>query len=132
MSIFSKFIMAVRGDKKRTPTDVPKGAAEPAYVIPTVKFDQKRVTEAIKADLKSNIKGIAEFDDTNFDQVYGAALRSISRGGDLATLFNAIMELNLPNITKRRAGEISMTLNNKAKVLMDRDQQISLGITYAT
>lgn len=45
MSIFAKFIMAVRGDKKPTPTDVPIGAAEPAYAMPTVKFDQKRVVD---------------------------------------------------------------------------------------
>jgi hypothetical protein len=43
MSIFGNFMTAVRGDKKPTPTDVPMGAAEPAYAMPTVKFDQKRV-----------------------------------------------------------------------------------------
>jgi len=109
----------------------PAATVELIYGIPTVKFDPKRVTEGVKADLKSNIKKIKEFDETNFDQIYNAALRSISRGRDAATLFNAIMELNLPNMTKQRASQISISLNNKATALMNRNQQASLDIKYA-
>jgi len=105
---------------------------EPAYAIPTVKFDPDRVTDAVKADLKSSIQKIREFDESHFDQIYDAALRSICRGRDLATLFNAIMELNLPDITEQRASEISLSLSNKATALMNRDQQLSIGIKYAT
>ena len=83
------------GRPEPKPAVVPASAVEPGYAIPTVKFDPKRVTEAVKTDLKNNIKKIKEFDESHFDQIYDAALRSISRGGDLATLFNAIMELNL-------------------------------------
>jgi len=107
-------------------------AVKPAYAIPTVKFDPERVTEAVKADLKNNIQKIKEFDETQLDQIYDAALQSISRGGDLATLFDAIMELNRPNITKQRAKEISYSLNNKATALINRDQQVSIGVKYAT
>jgi hypothetical protein len=109
----------------------PTSAVEPAYAIPTVKFDPKRVTEAVKADLKNNIKEIKEFDQSHFDQIYDAALRSISRGRDAATLFNAIIELNLPNMTKQRASQISISLNNKATALMNQNQQMSLDIKYA-
>lgn len=82
---------AIRRGGKPKPAVAPARAMEPAYAIPTLKFDPKRVTEAVNADLKNNIKQIKEFDHSNFDQIYDVALRSISRGGDLAMLFNAIM-----------------------------------------
>ena len=106
-------------------------ALEPTYSIPTVKFDPKQVTEAVKADLAKNIKNIGEFDESNFEIIYAAALRSTSRGGDLATLFGAIMELNLPGMTKRWASQICLSLNNKATALMNQDRQVSLGIKHA-
>ena len=131
MSIFSKLISAVRGRDEATPAITTSDTVEPAYAIPTVKFDPEQVTEAVKDDLNKNIKKIREFDQTHFDRIYDAALRSISRGCDAATLFNAIMELNLPDMTKRRASEISRSLNNKATALMNRDREVSLGIKYA-
>jgi uncharacterized protein with gpF-like domain len=109
----------------------PAATVEPIYSIPTVKFDPKRVTEQIKADLTKNIRGTKEFDESHFDEIYDAALRAISRGGDLATLFNAIMELKLPNMTKQRASEMSRSLSFKATAVMDRNRQESLGIKWA-
>jgi hypothetical protein len=131
MSILSKLMSAIRGGGKSTLGAAPAEAAEPVLVIPTVKFDSKWVTEAVKADLEKNIKKIKEFDESNFDQIYDAALRSISRGRDLATLFNAIAELNLSGMTNRRASEISLSLNNKATALINRDRLVSIGIKYA-
>ena len=131
MSIISKLLSAIRGGGKPKPAVATVRAVEPAYAVPTVKFDPKRVTEAVKADLKNNIKKIKEFDESHFDQIYDAALRSISRGRDLATLFNAIMELHLPGMTKRRASEISLSLNNKATALIHRNRQASIGVKYA-
>jgi hypothetical protein len=131
MSILSKLMSAIRGGGEPKSAVATARVVEPAYAIPTVKFDPKRVTEAVKTDLKKNIKKIKELDESHFDQIYEAALRSISRGRDLATLFNAIMSLNLPSMTKQRAGEISLSLNNKATALMSRNRQKSLGIEYA-
>lgn len=131
MSVFTKLMSAIRGREGARPSLAPAKAVEPAYAIPTVKFDPTRVTDAVKADLKQNIRKIKEFDASHFDKIYEAALRSISRGGDLATLFNPITELNLPDMTKRRANEISLSLNNKATALMNRDREVSLGIKYA-
>ena len=74
---------------------------------------------------------IKEFDAAHFDQIYIAALESISVGGNLAILFDAILALNHPDMTKQRAGEISRSINNKAKALMNREQQLSIGIRYA-
>jgi hypothetical protein len=131
MSFLSKLMSAIRGGGEPKPTAAPAKVVEQAYAVPTVKFDPKRVTEAVKIDLAKNIRKIKEFDESHFDKIYGTALRSISRGGDLATLFNAIAELNLPNVTKQRAGDISRSLNNEATALMDRNRQESHGIKYA-
>jgi uncharacterized protein with gpF-like domain len=131
MSIFSTLMSAIRGRGRSRLGVASAERAEPPRVIPTVKFDPERVTDAVKSDLKRNIKKIKEFDGSNFDRIFDA-LRSISRGRDLATLFNAIMELNLPNMTKQRASEISLDLNNKATARMNRDRQASIGIKYAT
>jgi uncharacterized protein with gpF-like domain len=143
----------LRGGGEPKPAVAPARAVEPGYAIPTVefdpervtagfrvldagriptvKFDPKRVTEAVKVDLKKNIRKIKEFDESHFDKIYEAALRSISGGRDMATLFNAITELNLPGMTKQRASDISGSLNNKATALMDQNRQESLSIKYA-
>jgi uncharacterized protein with gpF-like domain len=131
MSIGSKLMLAIRGGRDRKPAVAPARTVESAYTIPTMKFDRMRVTEVVRADLKKNIQEIKEFDGSHFDRIYDAALRSISAGRELATLFNAIVQLNLPDMTKQRAGEISRSLNNKATALMNRDQQVSLGTKYA-
>jgi len=117
-----------------SPTEPPPGVASTVTgkpSMPTVKFDPSRVTAPIKADLKENIRKIAEFDDTHCDRIYAAALRSITEGGNQAVLFNAIISLDLREMSKRRAGEISRGLSFKAKALMNRDQQLSFGIREA-
>jgi uncharacterized protein with gpF-like domain len=131
MSIVSNFMSAIRGGGEPKPAVAPARTVGPAYTIPTVEFDPKRVTETVKADLKNNIKKTKDFDESHLDQIYDAALRSIFRGRDLATLFNAIVKLNLPDMTNQRASEISRSLNNKATALMQRNQQVSAGITHA-
>jgi hypothetical protein len=131
MSIYSKFMLAIRGGRKPTLTAAPVEVVEPPYAIPAVTFDQNLITEEIRADLRNNIKELAEFDETNFDHIYDAALRSMTRGRDLATLAKAIMDLNLPAMTECRAGEIARILHNKATALINRDRQISVGIEYA-
>ena len=131
MAIFSKLMSAVRGSREAEFAVTLGKVVEPVYGIPTVKFDPKRVTEAVKADLRKNIQRLKDIDESHIDKIYDAALRSISRGRDLATLYNAIVELNLPTMTKQRASEISRSLNNKARAIMNRDRQASLGIKNA-
>jgi hypothetical protein len=132
MPIVSRLMAAIRSGGKPKPAVAAASATQSAYAIPTVMFDPKRVTEEVEADLKNNIKKIEGFDESHFDQIYAAALQSVSRGRDLAILFNAIMALKLPDMTKQRTSEISLSLNNKATALMNRNQQVSLGIEYAT
>lgn len=124
--MFSKFFRWLRGENS-------KAESEPDHVrgIPTVKFDSSRVTEAVKADVRHTILGLPEIDKNNCEQVYDAAIRSISAGRDLHFLTNAIMGLNFGEMTKRRAADIARLLNNRATSLMNREQQSSLGMTHA-
>ena len=126
MSTASKFFEAIkRFSRKNTST------VKPAYRVPTVKFDVSRVTETVKADIRKNIMLLEEIDENHFEQVCDAALRSISAGGDLSLLYNALMQMNTNGMTKRRAAEVALLLNNKATALKDRECQESLGIKYA-
>jgi hypothetical protein len=126
MSTFSKVFEAIqRLSRKATST------VKPTYGVPTVKFDASRITDTVKADLRKNITLLAEVDRSHFDRIYDAALRSISAGRDLSTLYNVLLDLNINGMTKRRAGEIAHLLNNKATGLMNRERQEALGIKQA-
>ena len=140
MSILSKLVAAFSGSGEPKPAMVSDRTLGPAvgvrfpaaaHGIPTVRFDSKLVTEAIKADLRDNINKIKEFEAVHFDQIYSAALESISAGRNLAILFDAIMALNMPDMTRKKAGDISLSLNNKAGALIDRERQLSTGILHA-
>ena len=97
--------------------------------IPTIKFDASRITETVKADLKKYILLFGEINQNHFEQIYDAALRSISAGRDLSLLYNVLIQMD--GITKRRAGEIALLLNNKATALMSKERQESLAIKQA-
>lgn len=131
MSIFSKLMSSIRGGGKPKSTVEPVESMASSRTLPTVKFDPKLVTETVKIDVENNIRALKDFDEGHYQQVYEAALRSISKGRDLAGLVVAILELNLPGMTKQRASEISQSLHNKATALINRDKQLALGIKYA-
>lgn len=101
-----------------------------AYGIPTVEFDPAKVTDAVKADLRQNINSLKEIGISDFDIIYDAALRSISAGRDLQILYRALTCME--GMGRRRAKEISLSLNNKATALMQANDQERLGIDYAT
>jgi uncharacterized protein with gpF-like domain len=108
----------------------PVGPEKPANSIPTVKFDPTRVTDAVLADLKQNIRALPEVGANDFETVYQAAFRAISVGGALNIIYAALMDIE--GMSKRRAEDISRSLNFKAKAIMDAEQQAKLGIKYAT
>lgn len=97
---------------------------------PTVKFDSDRVTDTVLVDLKENILMLPEVGANDFEAIYQAALRSISAGGALDIIFAALMGID--GMAKRRAADISRSLNFKAKAIMNVEQQTKLGIKYAT
>ena len=126
MSVAAKFFDAIKRFGRK-----PTSTVKPHYGIPTVNFDASRVTDAVKADIRKNIMLLEGIDKNQFDRVYEAALRSISAGRDLAVLYNVLLELNINGMTKRRASEIALLLNNKATALMHRERQEALGIKQA-
>jgi hypothetical protein len=126
MSKASKFFQLIKGLNRRG-----ENAVEPASGIPTVKFDVSRVTDTVKANIRENIALLEEIDREHLDQVYDAALRSISAGRDLSILYKALMQMNIDGMTKGRAAEIARILNNKATALIQKEQQESLGIKSA-
>ena len=126
MSTPSKFFNLLERFGRKSQSTV-----KPTYSVATVKFDASKVTHAVKADIKENIMLLEDIDRGRFDQVYDAAIRSISAGRDLSLLYDALMQMNIKGMTKRRAGEIARLLNNKATAFMNRESQKSLGIKHA-
>lgn len=101
----------------------------PLQTIPIVKFDPSVVSESVKADLRSNLKLIDDLDRKHFEQVYEAAIRSISADRNLQVLYIALMDID--GMSKQRATQIARSLSNKATSLISREKEISLGIKYA-
>lgn len=97
--------------------------------IPTVKFDASRVTDAVKIDLKQAIASLGDIRASDVDFIYAAAIRSVSAGRDLRTLYTTLMTLD--HMTERRASHIALFLNNRASSMMDRARMLQVGIKYA-
>jgi uncharacterized protein with gpF-like domain len=99
--------------------------------IPTVKFDASRVTDDVKLEIKEGVAQIEEIEACRFDEVYDAALHSVSAGGDLHVLYEALMRIGADGITRRKAEEIARHINDRATSLMNRNRQKALGIEDA-
>jgi uncharacterized protein with gpF-like domain len=99
--------------------------------MPTVRFDPTRVTEAVKDDLWKNVLELRGMSESQWTETYLAALQAVSAGGDLASLFNALMRLNVAGMTRRRAEEIAHDLSRRATVFMDRERQSAISVTQA-
>lgn len=106
-----------------------KEVEKQSHGIPTVGLDPAKVTETVKADLRQNIKSLIEVGPRDLETIYSAALHSIFSGRALQILYQAL--LTIDGMSKRRAEEISLSLNNKATVLMQSEGQEQLGIKYA-
>lgn len=98
--------------------------------MPTVTFDASRVTESVESLLKESISSLEDIESKHFEKVFQAALRSVAAGRDLRALSTELMDID--GMTKKRAGEIARSLNNKATVLMNRERREALGLTQAT
>jgi hypothetical protein len=97
--------------------------------MPTVKFDSSTVSKIVKADLRRNIELLDDIERKHGQQIYEAALHSILAGRDLQVLSAALMKIE--GMTKARAAELALSLNNKATAIVNRERQASLGITRA-
>ncbi|MHB8390522.1 MAG: hypothetical protein ACYDBH_13235 [Acidobacteriaceae bacterium] len=126
MSIVSKLLKIIKSFRREI-----RSPAKPDYGIHTVKFDPSLLTKPVKADIRKNVNLIEGISPEHFGKVYDAAVRSVTAGRDLQLLMVAIMQLNIPGITRKRAGQIAHSLNNKATAVITRERQTSLGITQA-
>jgi len=115
--------------KQGSKTPVPE-PARPTNRIPTVQFDSTRVTTTVLADLAENIRALGEVGTENFEMIYQAASHAISVGGALNVIYATLMGID--GMTKKRANEISLSLNAKANAVMKAEQQTKLGVKYAT
>lgn len=96
--------------------------------IPTVKFDQSRVTAAVKTEIRLTLRDVPEIGTNKISAAYAAALQSVCAGRNLKVLHDTLVDLGLAN---QRASEIAMLVNNRATSLMERERQSSIGITEA-
>lgn len=105
-----------------------KPAVNPGCRIPAVKFNSSAITEAAKADIRKNIARLEWIDPEYFDKIYDAAICSVS---NLSLLFNVLMQMNIDGMTKVRAAQITRFLSFKAKVVIENERRLKLGITEA-
>lgn len=98
--------------------------------MPTIKFDPSTVSKSAKANLRRNIGLLDDIEKKQVKQIYELALRS-SVCGDLHLFCTELMNMNIEGMTTGRAAEIGRSLRNKAKAIIDRERQASLGITHA-
>lgn len=96
----------------------------------SVRFKTTRaVNDALQASIGENVGLIRSIASQHLTQVEGMVLRSVQRGGDLATL---TVELEAQyGVTKRRAALIARDQNHKATSVVARVRAHELGIEEA-
>jgi uncharacterized protein with gpF-like domain len=123
--VVSKFLKMLQGERRKL------GSWEnPHYGIPTVKFDRSRVTDTVRADIRECIESLPDIDKRHFAEIYDAALSSFLRGRDIHVLYNALINSGIDGVTKNRARQIALYVDNRATSLMDKERQESLGFKY--
>lgn len=94
--------------------------------IPTVKFDPKQLTKAIRADLRARINEFEDLPEGKQAQIFDAAVVMAERGRDLSHLATALIDLGVP---KGRASFISIYLANRSTAFMNVARMRDNGLT---
>jgi hypothetical protein len=105
---------------------LPKSSSQ---TMPTVKLGSLSISKRVKEDLRRDIESLHDIGKNNVPQIFEAALRSASAGGDLHVLFIALTQIN--GMSTQRADEIALSVTNKATAQIAQERQVSLGITHA-
>lgn len=79
--------------------------------LPTVRFDKRRMTVAVRLLVRQYIAELPDVSDRKRPSIYAAAITSIERGRDLATLYRALMAIG---VAHGRASQIALEINNAA------------------
>lgn len=103
-------------------------APQTPQAIPTVKFDPKRVSKAVKEDLRRNIDELRALPSGSHNAAFKAALASIKAGRDLKSLTDVLVKIG---VEWKEAASIAMNLNNRATSIMNSERAANLGITEA-
>lgn len=100
--------------------------AETRASIPTVKFDPKQVTKAIRADLSARISEFEDLPEGKQAQIFDAAVIMAQRGGNLHHLATTLIDLGVP---KGRANYITRYLASRSRALMNVARMRDNGLT---
>lgn len=111
---------------KRTRAEAPSHGAP--QQIPTVSFDPRRVTAAVRSDIEATLKSAPEIPASGFGVAYDAAIRCASDGGNLAVLAQALEGLGL---TRGQALDVARFVHRRARAVIERERQLSVGIEEA-
>lgn len=122
MGIFARLFGSLFGAER---------ASDDIRGIPVVRFDRKRVTKDVKADIRAAIDSMPEIPTQLRRHVYDLAIESISRGRDLGFLTKALLLAEIPGVDKVNAARIARNLNNRATALMAKNRAMSDGIQEA-
>jgi len=96
----------------------------------TVQFAMTRAQrDIIKATINANVSLIKSIPEKYLGQVEGMVMRSVQRGGDLATLTKDIRRQY--GVTQRRAELIARDQNIKATSAMNKARRVELGLFEA-
>lgn len=98
--------------------------------MPTVEFDAKKVTPAVQEDIRQSLALISEFDDATAKALIKPATACVKAGGNLAILARAISRLQ-PEMPNGRVAETARLIQHRATALMQRAEQLKLGIEFA-
>lgn len=116
--------------KKVSPTrSAPSTANASRYAMPTVQFDASQVTDEVRADIHATLRAFTQIPAADFDKVYQAALRGVSRGRDLSVIAGALGACD--GVDRRAAAAIARHVANRSTAIMNNARQLKLGITHA-
>ena len=116
------------------PTEAPNrsGVEQQIPMMPTVKFDESRITKTVAKALNQYIGEMPDIEKKKVKQVFELALQTVAGQGKLDVFRVALMRLDIPGMTKSRAIQIGVFIDRRAGALIERERQESLGIKYAT
>ena len=89
-------------------------------------FDASLLTRAIRSDVKETLQACREIGLRDLDRVYAAALSTITSGGSLPPLFNALMSID--GMPRNRASEIALHVYRRSQSAIDRGKMEKLRI----
>ncbi len=98
---------------------------------PSIALNKSLITKSVRADLEASIRLVGDIDRRHATACYAAALDSAQRSGHLASLFRAIIEMNISGMDRHRAGEIATFLSSRTSAMIAKERLERSGITQA-